>query len=76
MEGYSLQQLLALSAEPNWADADPAARHCLPVRLEPGVLGGSEAARVARWLARQPLPVVAVSVDAEAPLRRGRGCAC
>jgi len=61
---FTPSELLALSAEPNWAQEDPERRRWLAVQLaaEPD-LGPRDTARLCAWLTRQPVPVIGVAAQ-------------
>lgn len=63
---FTPSELVALAAEPNWAQEDPERRCWLAVRLtaEPDV-GPKDITRLCAWLTQQPLPVI--GVDAQGP---------
>lgn len=55
----SIAQLLALAADPGWADGTDA--ELLAVQLDPGdALGDAQRTRLLHWLGEQPVPVIGV----------------
>lgn len=56
---HAAAELLALAADPGWADGADA--RLLAVRLDGGErIGDADRARMRRWLSEQPLPVIGV----------------
>ena len=55
-------ELSALVLDPNWADAEPDARHCLIVDLDADAsLRAGTLEQIVAWLRAQPVPVIGLS---------------